>query len=194
MYAMHDALRRELEQLAKLTARTDDDPRRLLASAVGWELFKKALHIHHTAEDQALWPPLRETLAARPDDLALLDAMEAEHATIDPLIDAIDHGSEPLGDLVESLRTNLTAHLRHEEDEAIPLMDATITAEQLQNFGGLHAAGIGPDAPRIFPWLLDGAPGETVTTMLAPLPEPVRAAFETDWRPAYTTLTRWPTT
>ncbi|TDC97321.1 hemerythrin domain-containing protein [Actinomadura sp. 7K507] len=194
MYAMHNALRRELEQLAKFTAKTDDDPRRLLSVAVGWELFKKALHAHHTAEDQALWPAMRETLASRPDDLALLDAMEAEHAVIDPLIDAIDNGTQPLGDLVDALVTNLAAHLKHEEDEAIPLMDATVTVEQLQHFGQLHAAGTGPeDVPRILPWLLDGASEETVTTMLAPLPEPVRAAFNNDWRPAYNTLTRWPT-
>jgi hypothetical protein len=48
MYAMHNALRRELEHLARVTARTDDDPRRILASAAGWEIFKKALHVHHT--------------------------------------------------------------------------------------------------------------------------------------------------
>ncbi|MGP4022297.1 hemerythrin domain-containing protein [Actinomadura sp. 3N407] len=193
MYAMHNALRRELEQLAKVTARTDDDPRRILAVAVGWELFKKSLHVHHTAEDEALWPAMRETLASRPDDLALLDAMEAEHAAIDPLIEAIDNGSEPLGDLVDALAANLTAHLKHEEDAALPLMDATVTFEQLQHFGQVHAAGIGPDASRVFPWLLDGASEQTIATMLAPLPEPVRAAFENDWRPAYDALTRWPT-
>lgn len=28
--------------------------------------------------------------------------------------------------------------------------------------------------------------------MMAPLPEPVRAAFEDDWRAAYRELTLWP--
>jgi hypothetical protein len=40
-YAMHNALRRELEHIAKITARADDDPRRILASAAGWEMFKR---------------------------------------------------------------------------------------------------------------------------------------------------------
>ncbi|MFI0479193.1 hemerythrin domain-containing protein [Actinomadura sp. 9N215] len=193
MYAMHDALRRELDHLAKLAAREDDDPRRILASAPGWELFKKALHAHHTAEDEALWPVMREALAGRPDDLALLDAMEAEHARIDPVIEAIDEGSEPLADLVETLSTGLTAHLKHEEDEALPLMDEAVTPEQLARFGQAHAAGIGPDAPRIFPWLVDGADAKTVETALAPLPPPARAAFENEWRPAYEALNRWNT-
>lgn len=193
MYAMHNALRRELEHLAKVAAREDGDPRRILADAPGWELFKKALHAHHTAEDEALWPVMRDTLAGRPDDLALLDAMEAEHARIDPVIEAIDGGTEPLGDLVEALAAGLTAHLKHEEDEALPLMDEVVTPEQLMNFGQAHAAGIGPDAPRVFPWLLDGVSAETVATTLAPVPEPVRAAFENEWRPAYEALNRWNT-
>ncbi|RFS81815.1 hemerythrin domain-containing protein [Actinomadura spongiicola] len=193
MYAMHNALRRELEHLAKLAAREDDDPRRILAGAPGWELFTKALHAHHTAEDETLWPVMRDALAGRPDDLALLDAMEAEHAAIDPVIEAIDTGNEPLGDLVGALTEGLTAHLRHEEDKALPLMDEVVTAEQLARFGQAHATKIGPDASRILPWMLDGAAPATVAAALAPLPPPARAAFENEWRPAYEALNRWNT-
>ncbi|MBO0883014.1 MAG: hemerythrin domain-containing protein, partial [Mycobacterium sp.] len=63
MHTMHNSLRRELEHMAKVTARVDDDPRRIMANAVGWELFKKALHVHHTSEDEALWPAMRQHLA-----------------------------------------------------------------------------------------------------------------------------------
>ncbi|NDU71305.1 hemerythrin domain-containing protein [Actinomadura sp. DSM 109109] len=192
MYAMHNALRRELEHLAKVTAREDDDPRRILAAAAGWELFKTALHAHHTAEDEALWPVLRQTLHGRADDLALLDAMEAEHAAVDPLIEAIDIGAEPVGDLVDALATALTAHLAHEEKEALPLIDATMTPEQVQNFGQVHGRHVGPDAPRVLPWLLDGVDEATAASTLSVLPEPARAAFETQWRPAYRALERWP--
>jgi iron-sulfur cluster repair protein YtfE (RIC family) len=193
MYAMHNALRRELEHLAKLAAREDGDPRRILADAPGWELFKKALHAHHSAEDEALWPVMREALAGRPDDLALLDAMEAEHAGIDPVIDAIDGGTEPLGDLVGTLTRALTAHLEHEEDDAIPLMDEAVTVEQMAAFGQAHAARVGPDGPQIIPWLLDGADAETTARTLAVLPPPVRAAYENEWRPAFAALNRWNT-
>jgi hypothetical protein len=54
-------------------------------------MFKKYLRIHHRAEDEAVWPVMYQVLTDRPDDLALLDAMEAEHAAIDPLLD----GSTP---------------------------------------------------------------------------------------------------
>ncbi|GAA0852063.1 hypothetical protein GCM10009525_79400 [Streptosporangium amethystogenes subsp. fukuiense] len=33
----------ELERIARITARTDDDPRRVLRTAAGWELFNKNL-------------------------------------------------------------------------------------------------------------------------------------------------------
>jgi hypothetical protein len=46
-------------------------------------------------------------------------------------------------------------------------------------------------APRLIPWLLDGASEQTVTTILAPLPEPARAAYATHWQPAYAALERW---
>lgn len=198
MHAMHDALRRELEPLERVTVQIDDDPRAVLRTAVGWQLFKASLHAHHTAEDEALWPALRANLADRPDDLALLEVMEAEHGAVDEVIAAIDvllTGPEPsldcLGDLVDSLAVGLTGHLKHEEDQAVPLIRAVATAQQWAHFERVHGRLIGPDAPRMLPWLLDGAAEETVAAMLAPLPEPVRAAFVAQWQPAYTALSRW---
>ncbi|MEU7900468.1 hemerythrin domain-containing protein [Nonomuraea sp. NPDC049152] len=197
MYAMHDALRRELRHIAKITSRTDDDPRNLLRAAVGWELFKTSLHIHHTAEDDALWPAMRRTLTERPDDLALLEAMEDEHAAIDPLLEAIDAaltdpaGLDRLGDLTDSLVTRLSGHLKHEETEALPLIQTVVTPEQWAHFGQVHGQRIGPNAPRLLPWLLDGADDQTIATMLSPLPEPARQAFKNQWQPAYAALDLW---
>ncbi|GAA3309021.1 hypothetical protein GCM10020295_72550 [Streptomyces cinereospinus] len=66
MFMIHDALRRELERMARITARADEDPRHVLRTAVGWELFKKFLTIHHTAEDVTVWPVMQRALAGRP--------------------------------------------------------------------------------------------------------------------------------
>ncbi|MBO2463511.1 hemerythrin domain-containing protein [Actinomadura sp. LCR2-06] len=198
MYVMHDALRRELEHLAKATARPDDDPRALLRTAAGWELFTTSLHVHHTAEDDALWPALRRTLADRPDDLALLEAMEAEHAAVDEVIAAIDAAlADPdgpldrLGDLVDALVTGLNGHLGHEEDQTLPLIQAVATPQQWAHFGQVHGQKIGPNAPRLLPWLLDGATEDNAAVMLAPLPPPARAAYAAQWQPAYAALNRW---
>jgi iron-sulfur cluster repair protein YtfE (RIC family) len=51
-------------------------------------MLKKQLHIHRPAEDTSLWPVLHQNVT-RPDHVAVIDAMEAEHARIDPQLDAI---------------------------------------------------------------------------------------------------------
>jgi iron-sulfur cluster repair protein YtfE (RIC family) len=198
MYAMHNALRRELEHIARFTADVDDNPRRILATTAGWRMFKKALHAHHSSEDDALWPVMRKAVADRPDDLALLEAMEAEHAAFDPLIEAIDAappdpapGPERVGALSDALSDALRRHLNHEEDETIPLIEATVTPQHWEHFGEVHRTRIGPDTPQLIPWVLEGADEQTVATIMALLPEPVRAAYRDQWQPAYAALERW---
>jgi len=66
-----------------------------------------------------------------------------------------------------------------------------VTPQQWQHFGEVHGSRTGPDAPRLAPWLLDGVDEQTVATMLALLPEPVRAAYRDQWQPAYAALDRW---
>lgn len=194
MYVMHDALRRDLHLIAKAAARRTP----LLRTAAGWELFKKALLTHHVAEDEALWPPMRAALADRPDDLALLDAMEDEHARIDPLLAAIDDALadesrlDRVGDLTDALAVELTAHLAHEEKEALALVEATVTEADMAAFGGAHTARYGADVSRIMPWLLDGVADETAEAIVGGLPEPVRKAYREAWLPAHRAARLWP--
>ncbi|WP_336211462.1 hemerythrin domain-containing protein [Nonomuraea sp. LPB2021202275-12-8] len=194
MFAMHDALRRELERIARVAARPGDDPRQALRTAVGWELFKTFLLVHHTAEDLAIWPVMRRELSG--DDLLLLDAMESEHAAIDPLLESMDaaltdreHGLERLGGLVDALVTKLGGHLRHEESEGLPLIDATLTEEQWRRFGEVHRERVGADGPRYLPWVLDG---RDPAPILGRMPAAIREAYRDEWRPAYDRLTLYP--
>ena len=91
MLAAHDAFRRDLARLARAAASADlSDPARRRSVAAGWELFKRELHIHHTAEDELIWPALRPRLVHSEHALSVLDAMEEEHERIDPLLAAVD--------------------------------------------------------------------------------------------------------
>jgi hemerythrin-like domain-containing protein len=198
MYAMHHALRRELEHIARVTIRIDDDPRRILRTAIGWQLFTRSVRIHHSAEDDMLWPALRRQLADRPDGLVLLEAMEAEHAAIDQVIATVnelladpDVDQVRLGDLTDSLVTGLRGHLKHEEDAAIPLIRRALTTRQWAAFAQIHGQRVGADAPRLLPWLLENADPQTTARMLATLPEPARTAYDTQWQPAHAALDRW---
>jgi hemerythrin-like domain-containing protein len=201
MYAMHGALRRELVQIARVASRTTDDPARQLHTMLGWQLFKKFLHVHHTAEDVTIWPILASAFVDAPDRLAVVGAMEAEHATIDPLLDAIDaaaldrdYGHQRIGDLVDSLVTNLTGHLTHEESDALQLIDQTLTPEQWKFFSEDHKARIGKDAPTYLPWLLDHADADIAAGVLDKMPEQLVAAYHDNWGPAYAQLSIWAVT
>ena len=91
MLAAHDAFRRDLTRLVRAAAAADlSDPARRRSVAAGWELFKRELHLHHTAEDEVIWPVLRPRLAHSEHALSVLDAMEEEHERIDPLLAAVD--------------------------------------------------------------------------------------------------------
>jgi Hemerythrin HHE cation binding domain len=86
MYIAHDAFARDLRRLASATERGHAWTPDALAA---WAMFEKQLHIHHTAEDVSLWPALRAK-AVRTEEVAVLDAMELEHAQIDPHLEAVD--------------------------------------------------------------------------------------------------------
>lgn len=198
MYAMHNALRRDLTKMAEVAARTDVDPRRILANGSSYGLFKKALTIHHGSEDDALWPPLREAVAGKPDEEAVLDAIEAEHAQLDPLLESVDavladEGAdrEKVASVTGALAEALAAHLEHEEKEALPLIDARLTQEQWQHYSEVHVAKTGPDTATLLPWLLEDADENVVEMMTARMPENVRGMFNDQWTPAYRDRDRW---
>ncbi|MGY1683327.1 hemerythrin domain-containing protein [Geodermatophilus sp. SYSU D01176] len=200
MFAVHDALRRELGRIARITNHPEDDPRHILQTAVGWEMFKSFLRVHHTAEDVSVWPLVERALAERPDDRAVLDAMEAEHAAIDPMLTAVDAaladrdiGPKILGDLVDALAKVLSAHLTHEEDAGLALIDTTLTPTQWKAFSDDHRARIGGDAMHYLPWLLDSADPQTTDAILGRMPEALKAAYANEWRTAYLDLDLWKT-
>ena len=199
MFAMHDALRRELVQVTRIATLRDDDPGPLLRAALGWQLFKKFLLVHHQTEDDVLWPALRTQVAGHPDRLALADALEAEHAVIEPLLTAIDaaaadpdYGYQRLGDITDELAAKLTAHLTHEETDGLALIDASLTPQQWQHFAQTHGERLAGDASRYMPWLLNGASPQTQDQVIGKFPPPLLAAYREQWAPRYAALDIWP--
>lgn len=187
MFAAHDAFSRDLDRL--LQARDED--RLLTPPAIAvWRRFRRFLHDHHTAEDDALWPPLRKRLSDTAD-IAIMDAMEAEHATIEPLFDRIATG---LGDGdrstaaagLQELAANLNAHMRHEERAALPLVETHLGPAGWAAFAraARKTAGL-RGAPAYLTWLLDDAPATTKGVVLGQLPLPARLIYRNVWEPRY---------
>jgi hypothetical protein len=199
MIAAHDAFRRDLTRLARTTAAANlSDPARRRSVAAGWELFKRQLHMHHTAEDEIIWPTLRPRLAHSQAALSVLDAMEEEHERIDPLLAAVDAafardatspggdspGEDRLADVIDVLASTLTGHLAHEERDGLPLIGTALTAAEWRSVGlkmgrknGMASGG------EMFAWILDGADREQAAATLGQLPPPLRLLYRAVWKP-----------
>ncbi|AYG78523.1 hypothetical protein DWB77_00631 [Streptomyces hundungensis] len=198
---VHNALRRELGNVARAITVHRAGLRRALRAAPGWWMFQSALHVHQAAEDEALWPPLRRALAGRPFDLTRLEAIEAEHAALVFLVGAVDDGltgvaagPDLLAELADCLVTGLDKHLDHEEEAVLPLVQAVLSQEQWEFFGRAHARWIEPCAARLLPWLLDGADERTAASVLDQLlPKDAHPTYAHRWRPAYEALDLWGT-
>jgi hypothetical protein len=139
MTVIHDALRRDLNQLLRTGAR--------------WGVFRDQLRFHLAAQDAVMWWPACARLAGDPHGQALLDAMEDEHQLIGPLLavtdDAftMDAGPARLRQLLARLRTQLTSHLAHEETDALPPISQIMTPRELGRIATAIRGGTGAWRP-----------------------------------------------
>ena len=83
MIAIHDALRRDLDQLLHATASH-------ASARARWAAFRSQLRFHLAAEHAAMWPRVRPKLSGHPHGQALLDAMDDERQLLGPLQAMID--------------------------------------------------------------------------------------------------------
>ncbi|MGW0175889.1 hemerythrin domain-containing protein [Rhodococcus sp. NPDC003322] len=200
MGILHDAFRRDAARLARAAQRGDpEDPSAHDALLTGWHGFARELHHHHTVEDTYIWPLMRRKLTERPEDVAVLDAMEAEHALVDPALAAVesafadpDHGHDRLADRVDDLVSILHSHLVHEEREAVPLIRETVTAEEFRAVSkhAIHDLTYRELADAA-PYLTEGAPEHRVRIVVGVLPPPLRLVYRYRWNPRYRRVRRW---
>jgi hypothetical protein len=141
MFLIHHAFRRDLRAFAAAVAATPaSDTATWRALRDRWALFGTFLHHHHTTEDEAIWPLLMRRVDAQGRET--LEAMEAEHGEIDPLLAACGQGFAALAggadeDVRRSLEIRMVAagellgrHLAHEETEALVLVQAHLTPHE----------------------------------------------------------------
>ena len=203
MLAAHEALRRDLERLARAAEFADlPDPGGHRSVRAGWETFKRQLHLHHTAEDTIVWPALRQRLSRSDDAQSVLHAMEAEHQQIDPLLRAVDDAfarageggrsdARAISDVTDALTTALASHLAHEERDGLPLIGAALTAAEWRRVGFKIARSNGLAAGEMFAWLADGADPAQAAAVIGTLPPPARLAYRVIFKPRYARTPRW---
>lgn len=143
MYLMHFGFRRDLDAFVAAAGTPAADRARWRAIRDRWAKFALVLHHHHTVEDQVLWPRLVERARAVGDDDAIgtLDAIEAEHSEIDPMLEGCSGDLDRLADTADedaraafavrivAFRERLHRHLAHEETDAMALVQRYLTVE-----------------------------------------------------------------
>lgn len=183
MYLMHYAFRRDLASFTAAVAGTPVSDRRAWRRLLRrWRQWTRILHLHHVGEDEILWPLLltKVDAAGDPSGRATLEAMEAEHEEIDPLLSGCHAGLASLasgsdadtraGLIVRMAATaeRLSRHLGHEETEAMALVQRHLTPAEWEamhpEFGRHYTAG---DALFALPWVLRDLPSDLRPRALA---------------------------
>ena len=147
MVVIHRIFRREFPMLADLIRRCPDGDIRW-AQSIGEhaDFITTALHYHHTAEDEYLWPLLRQR--AQPG-AGLVQRMEQQHQAVTAHITRAEHllvdwrqapasalGNE-LATTVTSLSGSLIEHLDEEEARILPLVSDHVTPAEWGELGQL---------------------------------------------------------
>jgi hemerythrin-like domain-containing protein len=182
MRAVHQVLR---DTLGCARARVesvdpDDGARRALISNY-YENVLSFLHVHHDGEEILVFPRLRERDAP---DAALVDAAARQHedvlAQMGAAAEALaawgggDTGAQQrAADHLDTLHTDLVAHLDDEEQTVLPLCAEYITQEEWGQLPGHALGNFGGDKV----WLILGLIRERMNdeqrgAMLANMPPP----------------------
>ncbi|MGY1770332.1 hemerythrin domain-containing protein [Blastococcus sp. SYSU D00813] len=172
MYLMHRGYRRDTALFAAVVPTVDPGDRaRWGLLARRFALFAGILHKHHAGEDRGMWP----LLAERGADRTVLEALEADHAGIDPLLTAVRADLEALAagtggaaardrlaGTTARLRDDLGAHLGREEREGMALVQRYLTPGDWDRLDReVFAADYTPrEVPATLGWVADGLTDE----------------------------------
>lgn len=189
MVLVHRVFRREFRMLPGLirAAAAGDAAR---AEVLGDHLqnLTDALHHHHTAEDELLWPIMLGRVGLRRD---LVHRMEAQHDRLGALLTRISElnprwratGAAGLRDelatVVASSSAALDEHLADEENELLPLVSEHVTRAEWDALNAKAREAI-PKSRLAFVFvgsiLEEASPRET-RMFLAQLPAPARVLW-----------------
>jgi hemerythrin-like domain-containing protein len=189
MVVVHRAFRRELRVVPELVRQVPAGATtRTAVVASHLRLCLEGLHLHHTSEDDHLWP----LLAERTDDPDLVQRMMNQHATVDDALQRIEPVlarwefearpavGEELASSIDQLRAALLVHLNEEERMVLPLAARHLSQEE---WGALGQASLAKmtrqQLPIMFGMVLEDADPAERAEMFAVLPLPVRLLMRT---------------
>ena len=192
MVLVHRVFRQEFRTLPGLVSAVQPGDRARTETLAGHVTdVTGALHHHHLAEDELLWPPLLSRAGLHAE---LAHRMRAQHSRLHELLQSTDatvarwraSAAAPERDELASLITQASAaldeHLTDEENEVLPLVEEHMTAAEWDAVTrrGQEAIPKNAKAFLFIGLIIEQATPQETTRFLNQLPLPVRLA----WRAA----------
>jgi len=188
MIVIHRVFRRESALLGDLIGAVDpDDTAR--AEVVGAYLqdYAFGLHVHHSGEDELIWPLLQARAPLAAETVA---RMQAQHRiVVETLTSALallpawqgapgPTTAAPLVDALAEHRVAVREHLADEEANVLPVVADVVSVEEWAQLGA-HFAKVTPKRKQLFflGLILEDATDGEAAEMLSHLPAPVRLVW-----------------
>jgi hemerythrin-like domain-containing protein len=196
MVVIHRVFRREFGLLPGLIRRvTPGDVARASVVADHAANLLEFVHVHHSGEDEFLWPVLLERVEVKAD---LIYRMEAQHEYVARLVDrarlllpawanepTLD-GTAVLAATFDDMAGALGEHLGDEEVEILPLAEIHLSVAEWNRLGEHARAGLSPPvAMASLAAILEEADDDERAMFTKDLPPPVLTMFVTQAEPAY---------
>lgn len=188
MPIIHRIFRRQFAEVRTLLQEVPaHDATRVAAIADHLGFLLDGLHMHHTTEDDRIWPKLLNRTGL---DAPLVERMEEQHRQIGVSVTEVRAGmsawrSDPspattaaLGDVIGEFLVVLEGHLDEEEQVVVPLIDRHLSEAEWQEVGERGFEKFTP-AQR---WIAMGqmvevATPEEAAMMFGTLPRPVKVLW-----------------
>jgi hemerythrin-like domain-containing protein len=195
MLLIHRVIRREIGALPGLVRAAAGNPQRSKVVGAHAKEMLEFLHVHHSGEDELLWPVLRPRVRLEDD---LLDRMAAQHAQIAEAIDAVQaelpgwtasadpEAGERMATRLEAATEVLLAHLKEEEERILPLVAEHFSPDEWAALGK-HGFGAIPGNRRlvILGHILAETDDSERAKFLLNVPPPARLAYRLIGRRQY---------
>jgi hemerythrin-like domain-containing protein len=195
MYAVHRALIGALDAAPSYVATAEPESERVEVIGSFYENVIEFLHVHHTGEDELIYPVLEERSPENRSELERIDDQhKLLHAPMDagrtaiadwraaPSADSARAVVEAIGSIAEPLRP----HLAEEEAVMLPIASKYMSPEEFGGLPGHHMMMFRADKP----WLMLGLVREQLDQehrdrQLAGMPPEMRTMWTEQMEPAF---------
>jgi hemerythrin-like domain-containing protein len=195
MFAVHKALTGALDAAPAYVATADGDSERVGVIGSFYENVIEFLHVHHTGEDELIYPVLEERCAESRSELErindqhklLLAPMDAGRSAVAAWrTTPSSENAQAVIDAIASIGDPLRPHLAEEETVLLPIASKWMSPDEFGRLPGHHMMSFRADKP----WLMLGLVREQLDqehrdVMLAGMPPEMRTMWTEQMEPVF---------